>query len=417
MQQNSASSLNAQTFDEHLSLAAFSRAVWHSRLVILSITLMVMAIGSGALFVTAKYRSEGFLQFGGPIPVVVTKLREEIKDKDKDKEKEKEAKSGISLPDYKRYSAAFLTSERFRNYVSEKHLESDPKVQELLRTFSSRGGIANAIEPIYPFTKLDARELVEQPKELSNNVIGLRIAYEAKSPELAQGIVGLLGKYVMDSITYTNFSDTLRFQRDELQTKLIKLENFIISNNMQLDELERRANELRKIISRNPAVAEQNGRQVVTVTEENARYLPPNTQLATTEVQAAEAKEAILKAKREQQQTELLLEYCAGAKKILDSTHSGEKVLLELENFKQAMFRQKDLNNDVVKEIYNRLTVENQTAATVFLEKSRFIAGPTLPDRSSVWWSLMLPLFLALGLFLGLAYVFGARSIHSGSGK
>lgn len=414
MQQDPIHFAGEKTVGEHVSLSEFSSAVWNSRLLIIFITLLVVAIGSVSLFLTAKYRSQGFLQFGGPIPIVITKLRDEpgenSRDKDKEKDKDNDPKPGIALPDFKRYSAAFSTAERFHDYVAEMHLENDPRAVELLKVFYSRAGIGDVIEPVYPFTKLDAKELMEQPKDTSNNVIGLRIAYAGNTAELAQGVVGMLGRYVMDSIAYVNYSDNFRFQHDELQTKLVKLDNYIISKKMQLDEFERHANDLRQIISRNPKVADQNGRQVVTITEDNARYLPPATQLATTEIQLADAKEAILRAKREQLQTQLLLEYYANAKKLLDSTHSGEKVLRELENLKQAMFKDKNLNDDIVKQIYNRLTVENQTAVTIYLEKSRFIAGPTLPNRSTVWWSLMLPLFIVLGIFLGLAYVFGSRA-------
>ncbi|MDB5840799.1 MAG: hypothetical protein JWQ23_2751, partial [Herminiimonas sp.] len=220
-----------------------------------------------------------------------------------------------------------------------------------------------------------------------------------------QKIVGLLGNYAMDSIIYLTYSDALRFKREEMNTRIIKLDNDIIASKIRLEEYRRRAAELRQIVARNPGAESQATRQVVTVTEENARYLPPATQLATTEVQAAEANEAILKARREQQQNILYLEYYDKAKGLLDSTRSGETILRGLESAKTAVFKDKNLEDDVTKEIYNKITVENRDAINIYLDRSRFIAGPTLAPKSTARPALALAMSLILGLILAVVIV------------
>jgi hypothetical protein len=382
-----------------VSLNELIAVVWQSRLTVILIIFLVLICGLAFAMVSAKYRSEGFFQFGGPIPVPVRELG--------DKTKEKDPGVGVALVDYKRYSASFATLERFAEYVKEKGLESEG-VDRLRRDISVKG-ITNFIEPVYPFTKLDAKDLVEQPKDSSNNVIGLRITYDSKTPLVAQQMVGLLGRYAIDSIAYNVYSDLLRFKCDEINTKIVRLENTIIEKKTQLEEFRRRATDLRQIISRNPGAAGDSTRQVVTVTEDTAVYLPPVTQLATTEVQATEANEAIFKAKRMQMQSKLYLEYYEQAKLLLDSSKSGETILRGLDAVKKEFFKEKDLNDDAVKEVYNKITVDNQNAINVYMDKSRFIAGPTFPDKSNVRPVLTVAISLIFGLILALVFVFSRK--------
>lgn len=383
-----------------ISLLDLIATIWHARWMVLIVTVIVSLLGvAGAMYV-AKYSSEGFFQFGGAIPA------QDIKDIKNTKDT-KEPGSGITLSDYKRFAASYITNERFDEYVRDKKLNAAPGIGDLRKVFVSRAGIGKSITPIYPFTKLDAKNLMEQPKDSSNNVIGLQIDVEHENPQTAQHMVDFLGHYVMDSIVYLIYSDAVRFKQSELSTKLLNLENAIISRKEELEEYRRKGADLKQILARYPTSAQQQAQQVVSVSEDSARYLAPVTQLVTTEVQTSETNERILKMKREQQQTVLLREYYLQSKALLDSTKSGETVLRGLESVKDRVFKDKNLDDTVVKEVYNTITMNNQNAINVYFEKSRFIAGPTLPSRSTVRPALVLLGSLMLGFFLSVILVFG----------
>ncbi len=378
--------------EEMISLTDLMITVWHARWLILVVTALIVALGlSGALYF-AKYKSEGFFQFGGAIPLRKDKV---------------ETGSGILLADYKRYAAAFGTSERFAEFVQQTKQEATVGVDGLRNVFASREGIAKLVEPVYPFTKLDAKELTEQPKDISNNVIGLRINYEARTPENAQRMVGFLGRYVMDSIVYMIYSDALRFKDAEIAAKITKLDNAIINGNERLEEIRRKGASLTQIVARYPKSADQASRQVISVTEDSARYLSPVTQLMTTEVEASEMKETIFRVKREQQQSILLREYYNRAGALLAGTKSGEAILRGLEPVKESVFKGKNLDDEVVKEVYNTITLDNQSAISTYLVQSRFIAGPSLPVHRSTGLTKVLALSLLLGLFVSLLLAFG----------
>ncbi|MET3134755.1 hypothetical protein AAKU55_005057 [Oxalobacteraceae bacterium GrIS 1.11] len=378
------------------SLTDVLAILWRGRKLIMLGTALAMVFGWCATLYLSKYRSEGFLQFGGAIPIVKEKSW-----------KDKDVSPGIALADYKRYAAAFNTSGRFSEFVQQNKLQGTAGIYSLERIFASRDGISKLLEPVYPFTKLDAKELMEQPKDGGNNVIGLRIDYEGGSPENAQRIVGLLGRYAMDSIVYLIYSDTLRFKHSEITARIIKLDNDIIDNKEKLEECRRRGITLKQIVGRYPESLNQTSRQIVTVTEENSRFLSPATHLMSTEVEASNASEAIVKAKREQQQNFLFREYYDRAKGVLDASKSGEVILRALEPLKESVFKSKNLNDELIKEVYNSITIDNENALSLYLEKSRFIAGPSLPETRTTGLTMALMTSFLVGLLVSSLLMLG----------
>lgn len=356
-------------------------------------TALVMVLGVSSSMLFSKYRSDGFLQFGDAIPVPLK--RTDLRAKDL-----KDVPNGIALADYKRYVAAYSTSARFNDFVAQAKLEGAPGMSEVRKAFFSRDGIGKVIEPVYPFTKLDAKELLEPSKDSDNNVIGLRISFEASNPKDAQAVVGFLGRYAMDSIVYLIYSDALRFKHAEISTKITQLENRIIDLKEKLESYHRQGSVLKQIVTHYPEASSQGVRQVVSVTEDNARYLSPGTHLMSTEIEALAAAESILKFEREKKQNMLLREYYDKAKVLIDNNKSGEAILRSLEGIKEAVFKNKDLNEELVKEVYNQITIDNQTAVNIYLEKSRFIAGPSLPENPTMRLSTVLMMSFLAGVLL-----------------
>ena len=375
-----------------ISLVELLAPLWHARKMMVAVASLTAVLGGALTLYQAKYRSDGFLQFGGAIPLVKESFGKEIS-------------PGILLGDYKRYVAAFNTSGRFDEFVKQNKLKDVVGVSGLRRMFSSPEGIVPLIEPVYPFTKLDAKELMDQPKDGGNNVIGLRINFESDSPENAQRMVGLLGNYALDSIIYLIYSDALRYKHAEITAKITKLDNDIIENKEKLAIYQRKGATLKQIVARYPESSKYTASQVVTVTEENSRYLPPATHLMTTEVDALNANEAIIKFKREQRRNFLLREYYDQAKKVLDENKSGAAILRALEPVKDAVFKNKDLNDELVKQVYNLISIDNQSAITLYLDKSRFIAGPSLPENRTTRLSTMLMYSFLGGLLMSALFV------------
>ncbi|MDN2677718.1 lipopolysaccharide biosynthesis protein [Janthinobacterium sp. SUN033] len=386
--------------DDDFNLTNFLTILWQSRGVILAGTALVAILGTSSALFLGKYQSEGFLQFGGAIPE---------KKIEKDGKEVKEQAPGIALADYKRFSSPLNTSERFNEFIRQNNIENDPTVIALSQTFAARGGIAKVIEPIFPFTKLDAKELMSSTKDADNNVIAVSINYAAKTPESAQQAVSLLGRYTVDTIVYMIYTDILRFKNSEISAAITKLDNKIIENKEKIDSYQRKGVRLKQIVTRYPDAASQASRQLVSITEDTARYLSPLSQLMTSEVEITEANEAIYKAKREQKQYMILAEYYDRAKALAESTKSGEAILRGLEPIKKTVFSGKDMEDETIKEVYNKISVDNSSAISLYLEKTRFIAGPSLPKNRTTRTSVALLGSLLAGLSISILFVLGRR--------
>ena len=375
--------------------------LWRSRLLILIVTFLVIGLGVGSALTFAKYKSEGFFQFGGQIPM---QLEKDKKDK---KDKLFISGTGINIADYKRFSAAFSSADRFDQFMRDAEVTDGLETHNIQAALRGKDGITKLVEPVYTFTKLDAKELMDQPKENSNNIIGLRINSDGGTPQQAQNTVSLLGRYVVDSIIYLSYADILRFKHADLTAKNMQLDNQIIDLNVKLEELRRKGATLKKIVTRFPDAASQSARQVISVTEDSAKFLSPVTHLMSTEVQAAETNEEVVRAVREQKQTLLQLEYYDKVSRFMSAHKSGEVILRALEPIMVDVFKTKDLNDELVKEGYNFIRIDNGNAISLYLDKCRFIAGPTLPEKRSTRLAITLTVSLIAGLLLSMFIVAG----------
>ena len=388
---------NSQRLPEQTTLFRyFVATLWERRFFVLIATLVVTLLMSLAIQYFSYYTSEGFFQFGGVIPA----------NKDLTQEKKLEPKPGIALADFKRFAAAYGTAERFDQFTSVDKQNDAATVQNLRRALFSREGLLKFIEPVFTFTKLDVKDLVDSPKDGGSVIVGLKISANADTPQGARDSAVLLGRYVIDTIIYIIFSDELKFKDSEVSAKLTKLDNRIIENNVKLRDFSNKASELKGIISRYPRVESQSANQVVSVTPENAQYLSPMTHLMATEVLVADAKEEIARAEREQAENLLLREYYRKVVDSMKNLKSGEAILRGLDAVKAQIFKDKNMNDDATRKIHNLISIENQTSVSLYLEKSRFIAGPTLPGYRSVRLSLVWLGSFLVALFASVLVVF-----------
>jgi len=383
-EQLDSNSHNDGELGDEISLIDIVKPLWQSRWLIIFVTLSVVAAALAGSYYFKSYKSEGIVQFKSVIPAVKGIYT------NTNTEPDTEPSSGISLADYQRYSAAFSTSKPFADFVSENKLGSTVVINSLYKTFASPNGIGKQIEPIKD----------------NNNVVGLNISFASRSPEIAQQMVSLLGRYVMDSLNYQIISDDLKFRHHEIIVNSDILNNVIIRNKNLLETYRRRSADLKLIAKRYPESFRKAPTQVFFITENGTSYLPLETQLMATEVQASEANESIRTTKRELRQNALWLEYFDRVNALLDKTQSGDVLLRGLESVKESVFKGKNLDDDAIRDVYNEITSNNQVAIGLYLEKNTFISGPTLPTYSSPSKRKVLLASLVLGLFLSVLLVF-----------
>jgi len=377
--------------DIEISLTELISIIWQGRWTVAVITSMIVIITFAFVLITKQYESEGWYRFGGPIPLNSLAA----------------PAPGISLADYKRFSASFQTTERFEQYINRLELENTSEISQIQRIFLSRSGISKQIEPVYSFTQADAKTLFS-PKDGSNNILGLRIIMKGSKPEVAQKMVEIMGYYTMDSIIYDAYADSILVELDRNNTRTIEINNKIITKEEEQRQLQRMQTVLQNIIRKNPSVAESRlPQQVISVNEESVRYLAPTTQLIAVELKLSELDEVIRTLQREAKQIELKQDFYHKVQHLHNNFSSSESFLASLPLALNEVFQDKDLDDNEIKEIFNTLSLENQRAENLYLKRSRFVAGPTLPLHSTARLGLTVAGSALAGIFLSLIFVLG----------
>ena len=342
--------------------------IWRSRWIVLVITILSLVAGFVWTQMHSGYQSEGIFRFGGPVP-----MKRPAPDG-------KEPSPGISQADFNRYFASYTKPEQFDEYIREKKLESVPGVSDLRQQLAAQGGMAQITEPVYSLAHQGSLGLI-RPKE-AVNVLGLRISYAGKSPEAAPQMVELIVQYARDRIIHLAFKDEFTDRRQDLKLRIAKFEAEISNLETDLEDYGQKASSLKQLMGRTGGNTFPGNLEVAAITEDSARFLPLPMQVAATEVQTIETAQLIQNKKRKLMQDSLQLEYCDLVLKMMGNTKSGEASLKNLELIKDEMFKRKDLKDNKVRQVFNAITMDNRNAEFVYIENSRFVAGPTLPQNA-----------------------------------
>lgn len=369
----------------------FARPLWAARRTILSGALALGALAASAVLLLSKFESEGLYQLH--VPSVRTT----------------DAGSSISLgsPGFSEYKIiASLVSEpvRMGDYLVARGMAEDDDVAGLPGAFKDPAKLRQLIAPVYTYTKADAKEFVENPasREAAAQLVGLRVAASARTGEVAQKRSKLLAEYVRDTAFVQGLTDYVRFRDNEQRRATLSYDNSVIRDRYRLKVASDRLRELRSVGSRNPE-ARTDGRAVLSLTDSTIRFLPIPTQVAAVEIGTVDVNIEMERARRERDQAEYSATYFQSLQKAMASAKTAEDVLKAMPVAKQDADKGRDLTDEKYKQISNATQIEILTVQDAFYNRSRFISGPTLPERS-----LKMPVVaLVLGTLAGLGLTAG----------
>jgi hypothetical protein len=386
------SGLNSE-YPELILLSDVVRTIWRAKWLVFAIVLFTILCSAVWSMLYPAYLSRGYLRFGGQIPTNV--------------QVQAEAKTpGILAEDYSRYASAILSSARLNEYLQARKLESVAGIEDLKKAFRAHSGAARIIEPIYSFSRLDGNE-VKGGRD--SPVLGLRISVTATSPEMARNLARIVGQYAMDSIIRSVYEDTLVADGAALEIRAARLQNLIVNKNAQLEDYGQTMQSLKELIGRHPSDYKSGSLPPILATEKTMHFLPPESILIATEVQAIEARNELTRLKRELQQIDIFHAYYDVLEKNLKEAESGEAFLRGLKPAKERVFKNRDMQDIGVRQIFGTITANNQTALAIYLDASHFAPAPDLPDHSMN----RLPAAIAggtiVGLLIALIFVFSSQ--------
>ena len=274
----------------------------------------------------------------------------------------------------------FFNPNRFQLIASQDKTFGEEELKKIKEEFETAEDINKWVIPVYAFTKDDTREVAQLPQDESNSVIGLKLAYEADSPENASAYVSFFGNYIRDCLLYETLYNYIIVGYSNTLTALKKNENGIMGLQFELFQNTNKMKDIRAILSNYPESAKIESRQLVSVQDGGSRFLAPVTQLVGIESTLADIRRDLAELKRERDKLTVRSEYFTRCfSEFARIGEHGESLFLMLKSIKDEVFKNYDLNKDEVKGIFNNLSIDLQTFDFTFFKNSRFISEPTIP--------------------------------------
>ncbi len=394
----SSASLSSETHPPEvvqLPFAAYKpvlQVLWRARRTVLAAAIITGLVAGAGMLALGKLESEGLYQLIAP-SVNAPSVRAA----------EASTTLSVGMPtfsEFKVVAALLAEPERMRAYLSERGLSEDAELSDLPRALRDPAKQRQLISPVYAFTKADSKEFVDNPtaKEYAGQVVGVRVAASGRNAEVAQKRSKVLAEYVRDVVFLQQLTDYIRIRSSESKRSALLNENAVISNRNQLKVVNDRLRELKSVALRNPDAARSDGRSVLSLTDSTTRFLPLPTQVMAADINAVELNLAFESAKRLWAQTEYTSTFFDALQKSTAEIKTADALIKRMSEAKAVADKGRDLNDEKIKQVSNATLLEIQAIDDAFNNRSRFIAGPTLPERS-----LKMPVIaLILGLLAGL---------------
>ena len=391
---NTATSPERLEQDASVDLIAVTRSLWLERKTLLIAALAFGLLGASLAVILSKYKSEGLYQLHVPSMRAA----------------ETGAALAIGMPsfsEYKLISSLVSEPDRMREYMAVKGVSADDDLVGLPRALATPELQRQLFSPIYTYTKADSKEFVDSPnaKETAGQLLGVRISSEAKSAEAAQKRANFLAQYLRDAVFFQALSDYIRIRNNELQRSALSFENSVISGKYNLKLVTEKMRELRGISQRNPEAGRGDARSVVSLSDSTVRFLPLPTQIVATEVGIFDANTSMERARREREQTEYTIAYYAALQQAATKAKTAEEIIKAMPDAKVAADKGRDLTDEKIKLVANNTQLEILSLQDAFYSRSRFVSGPTLPERGFTMLALSALVGLMLGALFAAAYV------------
>ena len=376
-----------ETQDDEIDLSSILAVLWKRRMLIIFGTLGTTLLSIGiSLLISRAYKSEGFYQLGNPTKKIAEIALSPSYNRSKNIAEieistiEKTKSIGVPVPLYKGISMLFFDPNRFQLIASQEKSFKEEELKKIKVNFKTKADINKWIQPVYAFNKENARESVQLSPDESNSVIGLNLSYEADSPENAFIYVSFFGYYVRDCLLFETLYNYIMDGYSNTVSAMNKNENEIIGIEFALLQNTNKMKDIQAILSNYPESSKIENRQLVSVQDGGSRFLSPVTQLVGIESTMADLSRDLAGLERNRERLIVRADYFSRCLSELTKTgENGESLFLLLNSIKDEVFKTKDLSNDVVKEVFNNLSIDLQTYDFTFFKNSRFISGPTIP--------------------------------------
>ncbi len=339
--------------EDEIDLVSLFLIIWKRRKLIVLGTLGITFLAAIYSFMLPKgYLSTGFYQLGV---------------------------DGMPNAKFKNSLTLFYDPDRLEIFANhEKKFTLWEKINE---SFKTSENIKKRIKPIFTHTKEDVREIGNLPSDQKNVVIGVDLSYEADISRNAHDVVSFLGDYMRNCLNYIKVFNYIQDGYNNADSELAKNENGIIANQFQLLQYTNKAIDIQAIVKKYPESARIEDRQLVSIQEGGYHYLSPVTQLVGIESNLADVRRGLADLERAKEKLMLYKEFFSNCMSMMEKADkNGDFLLSQLPIIKNDLFKNKDLNKDTTKEVFNNISIDIQGFERININ-NRFISGPSIPEK------------------------------------
>jgi hypothetical protein len=213
---------------------------------------------------------------------------------------------------------------------------------------------------VLPFTRRDQREFGDIKDASSAVLIGLDLAADAPTAELAGRMLEVLAGYFTSAVMRERIRAWVLAGRADSVGNLKILQAEIVKSELDIKLFEQRTKDMKSILDRYPAAARMDARQLVSVNSSDGgdRFLSPLAQLVGFESSISHRREQIQRRERELKQKELLALFFTRAEKTVDATITIGKLLPALRELAAKSFSTADASQEWAKEATLRVNGE-----------------------------------------------------------
>jgi hypothetical protein len=263
----------------------------------------------------------------------------------------------VALAEYRKVAAAYSSKPALREFLTASGRQG-PAADRLLLQSEMPGFWSDVATPVLPFSRRDAREYGELKDAASDSLVGIDLATNARTPELAGEMLGIMGGHFANAIIRERIHTWILKNSGDAPARQKALLAEVVEGQMKIDATNRRINDLKGILARYPDAGKLDSRQVITITEGSDRFLSPLAQLVAAESSIAKLNETISRKEREARQLDLLERYFEQAEEKLRSTPLAAELIAALSNSTLSKFEGVDPSADWAREVIFRLQAD-----------------------------------------------------------
>lgn len=356
--------------DDTIDIKQLLSCLWRRRLHVIALTIIFAAAVFALIFIKkCQYQSSGFLQ----LP--------------------------MQLTEYNAAKAALADNRAFQRFLVANKLENDRDAIYLSNELSDQFLQKNA-SAVFPYSKDDLLYLNGMKTPLDPTLLGFSISLTSESPASAQARVKILGDFIKDTLLQQAFMSIVRDKASAALQRKQEIDNQLIQQKLKLSVALEKQKALQAIAAQYPQASRGDARQLLSNAADGARYLSPVVQLVGVASGIADIKAHIHSLERDAAQNALRYAFYARVDAVSRQPLTGAAMLAAFLTDQKEAFKAQDLTNDQVREVFNDISLTADRLKATYLQKARFVSGPTLPDHRS---GPSMPVLLALSLALGAA--------------